>query len=377
MASKERFTGAIKGCVNGMSVKKLTNGKWRSYIRYKNLLGKVCQKKKESFRTKKEALTWEREFLSTHAGKAAPNLTYDELANRYFADSETRWKPLTYRQCVNQYRCHIEPLLGDVLVDDLTVGIVREFQTQILRLSLKPKTKQCINTLASQIFNFGVRYCGLLRNPFKVCPFKQTYSPREYHIWTQDQFFAFLHRIPFANGKNEHLKLFFMLCFFGGFRRGETLALTVEDFDFDNDSIRINKSKSDGMPVNTPKTTTSIRTVYMPHEVMMRVKSYIQGLYEPSPHQIVFHDSGTNIAHKFRQFQKLYGEGLPYIRLHDLRHSHASMLYDMGVSDIAIARRLGHKDTTQLYKTYAHLYNQRNREVADRLNALWLDKNNE
>ena len=60
--------------------------------------------------------------------------------------------------------------------------------------------------------------------------------------------------------------------------------------------------------------------------------------------------------------------GLPIIRVHDLRHSHASMLIEMGFAPLEIADRLGHESVKTTLDTYSHLYPDKDQQLADRLN---------
>lgn len=64
--------------------------------------------------------------------------------------------------------------------------------------------------------------------------------------------------------------------------------------------------------------------------------------------------------------------GVKRIRVHDIRHSHASMLIELGFAPLLIAERLGHENVQTTLETYAHLYPNKHKEVADRLQDIFL-----
>lgn len=358
-----------------MSVKKLANGKWRAHFRYEDALGKTHQKKKETFRTKKEAQEWEREFIATHAGKAVPGMTYDDLFQRFIADSTPRWKPSTLQCVTSSYNSRIKPYLGDLQLDDITPATIHAVHMAWAQAGMAYRSQQTVNGWLSAAYNFGVLYCGLASNPVPLAPLQGTPSKPRFAIWTEQEFSAFISRVPnfFAGGWRMYppptFKLLFRILFWGGFRIGEAMGLTISDINYDRRTISITKQRTQ-RGIDTPKTPYSIRDVIMPRAIMRDIQEYVDTIYEPNQHSLLFPMALTSPGQYWRDWQDRYSDGLPYLRIHDLRHSHASLLIDLGFSAQAIADRLGHKNADQVIKTYGHLYASRRHEIADRLDDL-------
>lgn len=160
----------------------------------------------------------------------------------------------------------------------------------------------------------------------------------------------------------------FELLYWCGIREGELLALTPADFDFSRKTLRINKSyqRLQGKDViTTPKTKKSNRVIQMPDFLCDEIKDYLSLLYEPVEDERIFQLS----KHQLKRGME-YGckaSGVKEIRIHDLRHSHVSLLIDLGYSAVAIGQRVGHESVEITYR-YAHLFPTVQKDMAEKLN---------
>ena len=119
-----------------------------------------------------------------------------------------------------------------------------------------------------------------------------------------------------------------------------------------------------GKMLSSPKTQNSIRTVAMPEFLCDHLRDHINRLYKPEPTDRLF--PYTNIV-LYRAMKKASAAaGVPRIRIHDLRHSHVSMLIDMGFAPQLVAERIG-DNVEMVYQVYGHLYPHRHKELADKL----------
>jgi integrase len=160
----------------------------------------------------------------------------------------------------------------------------------------------------------------------------------------------------------------FEMLYWCGIREGELLALTPSDFDFEAGTVRINKSyqRLHGEDViTTPKTPKSNRTIKMPDFLRDEMKDYIGMLYGVKKKDRIFTVTKSYLHHEMDRGAK--EAGVKRIRIHDLRHSHISLLIDMGFSAVAIADRVGHESIDITYH-YAHLFPSKQTEMADKLN---------
>ena len=160
----------------------------------------------------------------------------------------------------------------------------------------------------------------------------------------------------------------FEMLYWCGIREGELLALTKSDFDFRKRQVRINKTyhRSHRTDVITPpKTKQSIRTVSMPAFLCEEIEDYFSTLYDLEDADRVFPVTKSFLYHEMNRGAA--ASGVPRIRVHDLRHSHVSLLIHMGYSAVAIAKRVGHKSIDITYR-YAHLFPSVQDEISNELN---------
>lgn len=140
-------------------------------------------------------------------------------------------------------------------------------------------------------------------------------------------------------------------------REGELIALTLNDLDFDKNTVSISKSLAvvNGEAVSRrTKTPKSNRVIALPLPVMDMVKAYASGLYKYKPASRLFQASKTSLHRDMRKYCE--ASGIRKIKVHELRHSHASHLIELGVSPLTISERLGHEDIKTTLNTFSHLY---------------------
>jgi len=162
----------------------------------------------------------------------------------------------------------------------------------------------------------------------------------------------------------------FEMLYWCGIREGELLALTAADFDFEKETVRINKSyqRLHGEDVITaPKTKKSNRMIKMPKFLCEEMQEYLGMLYGLKKKDRIFTVTKSYLHHEMDRGAN--AAGVKRIRIHDLRHSHISLLIDMGFSAVAIADRVGHESIDITYQ-YAHLFPSKQVEMADRLDDL-------
>jgi len=152
-----------------------------------------------------------------------------------------------------------------------------------------------------------------------------------------------------------------------GIRMGELLALTPADFDFDKSTVTINKSyqRIERQDIVTePKTPKSNRIISMPYFLCQQMKEYIHSLYGCASTDRIFPITKSYLHHEMDRGSK--EQGIKRIRVHDIRHSHVSLLIDMGFSAVAIADRVGHESIDITFR-YAHMFPNKQTEMAQKL----------
>lgn len=352
--------------------KDLSNDTWYVSVRYTNWAGNHDRKVKRGFKKQGEAKTWERDFLQQESKSC--DMTLSALIELYLKDLVTRIKESTMQTKRNIIDMHIVPFFGKTPVNQIDPAAIRRWQSDIMSekaadgsSKYTPTYLRSINSQFSAIMNYAVRYYHLNQNPFTITGSMGRKKAGEMKIWTVDQFNA---AISFE--KNVAKKVALEILFWGGLRIGECLSLCPVDVI--KNSLKVNKTYKGSEKSTDPKTENSYRVVPMPEFVINDLNDYITRLYGLQPKDRIFY-FGKGTLNK--ELNNLANQaGLEHIRIHDLRHSHASLLIKLGFSVAAVAKRLG--DTIEVVmNTYAHLYpgDQANMvskltEVKDGINSL-------
>lgn len=215
----------------------------------------------------------------------------------------------------------------------------------------------------SAVFNHAVRHYNLKVNPAAQAGNMGKPKGREMLFWTKAEYLKFAEAMM-----DKPLSYYaFEMLYWCGVREGELLALTPGDFDFEKQTVTISKSyqRIKGKDVITdPKTPKSNRVIQMPAFLCEEMRDYIKSLYGVKPTDRIFTVTKSYLHREMDRGAK--EAGVKRIRIHDLRHSHISLLIDMGFTALAIADRVGHESIDITYR-YAHLFPTRQAEMADKL----------
>ena len=347
------------------------SGKWYCKFYYTNYKGEKKQKLKRGFALKRDAEAWERDFLERLA--KSPDIAFSALAAAYLEDKKATCKPATYATKRNRINLWLVPAFSDRAVNTITAAEVRSWQTSLMGAKgnkgrqISASYVRILSSELSGVLQYAVKYYGLPVNPCGAAGQIVKKPHTEMQFWTHEQFKAFIAGIP----EPDPYHAAFMVLYYTGMRRGELLALTVEDIT--QDEIRINKTYNiiDGKEViNAPKTAAGNRSVTIPAFLYERIQRHAGRLYGAGPDTRLF-AMVTRSGLARRLEAGAAAAGLPRIRVHDLRHSHASLLIEMGFSALLVSERLGHENVTTTLNIYAHLFPSKQSEVAEKLQALY------
>lgn len=345
--------------------------KWMSQIRVKDWTGKEIHKKKRGFATKREALQWERDFISQSTGSLG--MTFQDFIELYMRDMEHRLKVSTVANKRFLINLKITPFFGKMPLNEIKPTDVRKWQNQLTSYrdeKGKPYSQTYLKTINNQltaIFNYAVKYYSLKENPCHKAGSMGKKNAEEMLFWTKEEFAAFVEAVMDKPASYA----IFMTLYYTGMREGELLALTPADIDLEKSTIRINKSyqRLGGEDVvSTPKTPKSNREITIPAGLRNCLQDYMKQCYGLSSADRLFPYTKHYLAHEIERGCKL--SGVKKIRVHDIRHSHASLLVEMGFSPLLIAERLGHERVQTTMETYSHLYPNKQTEVARQLDGI-------
>ena len=352
-----------------MPVYKDKNGNFYVKLYYTDYTGTRKQKLKRGFKFQRDAKAWERDFLAGSTGSVS--MSFNTLAEKYLADQLINNKLISYKARKNRITKWLLPVFGSQPIDAITPAAVRSWQNELKTATkpdgsfYSPHTLQNIVSDLSDMLNYAVRFYGLTKNPVKVSGITAGHKVRSINFWTLEEFNRFIATFDAL----DPLRPAFLVLYWTGCRLGEMLALTAADLEAGQLNINKTWHVIDGQGrVTAPKTRKSVRTVTIPPELEAVLHDHLKRFYGLSDDTRLFPFSVSHVEREFKAHLQL--AGVKRIRLHDLRHSHASLLIELGFSAVLVAERLGHENVSTTLNIYTHLFPNKQSQVAERLQAL-------
>ena len=342
-------------------------GKWFAKFYYTNWQGIKKQKWKRGFATKKEALGFERDFLEKQS--ANPDMTFQNLYEIYMEDMAARLKQSTLLTKKAVLQTHILPFFGSKPINEIKASDVRRWQAKLMSSpnNYSQTYLKKINTELNSIINYAKRFYDLNTNPCGKAGTIGKAKAEEMDYWTYDEYIAFREGV-----KDKSLSyICFEVLYWTGMREGELLALSPADIDLDNKTISINRTyqRIEGKDVFTsPKTRKSKRKIPIPDFLCQELSDYIQSRYMLDADERLFPVTKSYLSHEMIRCCK--NTGVKKIRIHDIRHSHASLLINQGCDALMLADRLGHEKVSTTLNTYSHLFPHKQQELVHSLESL-------
>ena len=350
-----------------MSVyKDATRNTWYVKFRYTDYYGTKKQTTKRGFKTKREASDWEAaEKLKRNFNL---DMTFSKFYEIYEADLRHRIKQTTWENKNIIITTKILPYFGQKRINDIKAADIRNWQNELIKQGYSPTYLKTINNQLSAVFNYAVKYYDLKGNPCAKAGSMGKSKAEEMNFWTKEEFMQFIDSV--MDKRQSYMA--FMLLYWTGMRLGEVLALTPADIDFEKRTISITKSyqrlgKQD--VITPPKTRKSKRIITIPEFLIADLQDYLSSLYEVKDTDRLLPVTKYYLEHEMKRGIKV--SGVKKIRVHDLRHSHASLLVEMGFSPLEIADRLGHEKIETTLNTYSHLYPNKRTVLAEKLDVTY------
>lgn len=341
---------------------------WYCKFYYQDWTGTRKQKLKRGFKLQREAKTWERDFLDKQSGN--PDMTFEALVNLYMEDMTTRLKESTMVNKKSVIENLLLPYFKDKPISSITSTDIRKWQSTLMGSTsskgtpFAPGTIRYIDRQMAAILNYATRHYGLIKNPHSQAGSVGEYTVRV-QFWTKEEFDTFI-----AVVNDPRYRTIFYTLYYTGLRLGELQALTLADINFDERTITVSKTfkRLNGHDaITSPKTKHSNRTVTIPPFIAELLKAYTDRMYGLSNSDRLFTCVSSSI--RIALIRYCTAANVHQISPHGLRHSHVSLLLDMGFSPHLIAERIG-DSVDMVNNTYGHLYPDRHAEVAQKLQEI-------
>ena len=344
-----------------------TDGRWKAQITLFN-----GTRRGKTGKTQKEVKDWlleQRRKLSTGLIVADDQIRLGDFLDRYLAAASHKLRSTTLRAHSNMVRIHIIPSLGNIRLVDLQPYHIQEFYTQKLEEGLSRRSVQYIHAILHKALNQALRWELVNRNVTDLVDAPRP-KRKTFRTWTADEVKRFL-----AAVEGHQWYPIYVIAAYTGLRQGEVLGLHKEDVDLKSGVIQVRHQITyvlgDGLHITEPKTEASRRPVTLPETALNVLKTYLKDF---KGDKLIFTTrsgrpiSPRNIVRHFKSV--IAAEGLPEIRFHDLRHTHATLLLAAGVHPKIVQERLGHSSITLTLDTYSHVIPSLQTEAADQFEEI-------
>jgi len=282
-------------------------------------------------------------------------------------------RPSTYNSYVQHVECHIAPHIGSVKLQKLSGSQVNALYAKLAESGMKggkkglsPMTIHHVHSCLHKACKDAVRWGHISRNPLDAAdpPRKKGDATREMQTWSAPQLKAFLGSVA-----DERLSSLWHLIAMTGMRRGEALGLRWSDVDLENARLSVRRAlvpTSREVVVSEPKTAKGRRVIALdPVTVDVLKAQAARQLEEQMRAGVAWVETGLvftvenggaldpeSVSRYWRQAVKK--SMLPQIRLHDLRHTHATLALQAGIHPKVVSERLGHATVSITFDTYSH-----------------------
>jgi integrase len=345
--------------------------------------GKRKQKKKRGFKTKKEAEKFLNEQLNSINNGTyfePKDVTLSEYLD-YWIDNYAKLNLAArtlehYNYIITQ---HLKPTLGNIKISKLQPFQLQEYYAQKLESGklegggLSTQSVKHHHRLISKVLKDAVKWQFIIRNIAEAVSPPKT-KKVEIKTWDNEQVKAFLEA-----AKNSPYHPIFLTTIYTGMRRGEVLGLRWQDIDFENYILYVRQTlqevKKVGLIFKEPKSGKS-RSITITQSLIQEFKKvYKQHLENKLLFGSEYNDLDLIFAQKngkpiqptemHRNYRRIIqSSGLPYIRFHDLRHTHATLMLQQGIHPKVVSERLGHSTIGITMDTYTHVLPNMQKEAA-------------
>ncbi|MDV7693597.1 integrase [Pediococcus parvulus] len=358
---------------------------FKMYIGIDPQTGKKKQTTRRGFRTKKQAtLEASRLELEISQGgiKQENNILFSKVYEQWYQAYVNTVRESTVARVSKMFDNHILPYFGNKRIRTISIAQCQKAINDWFKIASYNYRKWYNYT--SMVFDYAVKHEYIDRNPTNLVniPKKPTeYGDKTPNFWDKQEMKQFFTYID-PTKDTEKYTLFRVLAF-TGVRRGECLALTWDDINFSQETLRINKTLTQGMKgvqiIQAPKTRKSQRTIKLDKQTVHYLKMWrkeqrkyylMLGFNTLHKGQLVF----ANSKNKYKSLNTpakwlaplITKSKLHKITIHGFRHSHASALFSAGASIKEVQERLGHSDVKTTLDIYTHVTQKQNDKAVEK-----------
>lgn len=352
--------------------------KWVFELRYKTLQGETKKYTSKKFKTKREADDEEKKFRMLHGSLQVYDMTIKNLYDNFFEYQQDKVKSNTLRSY--QERFKYLKSIENIRINEFNSTHYNLWRKEINATNLSETTKNNVQKLLKILFNYATKWYGTNFNEVypKIVPFRNPNQlvNHEVDCFTYDEFKKFI-----SVEDDLVYKVAFEILYYCGLRSGELRSLTWNHIDFNRKELKVNSNVvkdyfgDKGYLVTTPKTKSSIRTIPVSELLLndlKKLKEHQKQVYGFKENWFILGSFEPISSDKLRLRKNRNCElaGVHVIRIHDFRHSCASLLISKGASVTLVARYLGHTKIDETLNTYSHFFKSDLCDIVSQLDNL-------
>ncbi|MCM3316143.1 site-specific integrase [Rummeliibacillus stabekisii] len=362
--------------------------KWSftAYLGVDPRTGKKKQKTVSGFKTKKEAQLAAakiEESVSTGEYKTLEKMTFSDFALKWEKLNKENFKSTTYSTYIGIIKNRLVPYFNNMYITDIRTIDIQSYYVELLEESLSTRYIRLIHNVLRRLFRDMIKW-GLISKNVMGGVEPPKIQKKSYNVLDFAQAMQLLDYMK----SNSKQYIFFSLAIWTGMRRGEMLGLRWQDIDFDKKEIYVQQQLAwtqEGFIFQSTKTIGSSRTIPIPDQLIKELKDYnlaqkklrLQLGDAFKDYDLVVATStgnyfmGRNLLYQLeRACEEL---NLPKMTIHELRHTHATIMLQLGEHPKIVSERLGHKSIDITLNLYSHALPSLQRNASDNLQKAYLD----
>ncbi len=355
----------------------MENGTFRASVSlgFDRITGKRIQKFKNGFKTQKEAQEWRLHMLADFGKRALSSnssMTFRKFLDDYFIPD---YKSQVRQRTFDMTRSKLKRLsyFENMKLSDILAPHVKQWQNSMFLEGLSNNYIRSVHQILQQVFDLAVRLGMLPTNIAKQVGNVKKSKPKV-DFWTVEEFQRFISTFDKSNIYDLLYFTTFWFFFMTGVRISELQAIEWAKIDFDSGTVLIDcsmyyKNQKEWYITDT-KSTSGIRLLYLDDDTLKYLKDWKQIQSQIGKCRFVFSIADYPLVKStLKRVLQSHSEfvGIKAIRIHDLRHSHASFMLSLGMNDLEMQNRLGHADIKTTLGTYSHLRPNAMKDIASRM----------
>jgi integrase len=357
------------------------NNNYNVIVEYYDEAGKIKQKSIAKYGLKKKA---ERHLIELKAEiqnekyMFSNDITVTDRCYRYINENKRDWSPYTVKNRLSWVKLNVAPFFKDTKMENLTIHQIQRYLNYLYENFTVESAKTRFG-----FFRSVVKECYRMKEikenlcDFVKSPKKEVSSIAD--VYTREEILQLFKLL-----EDKHFELPILLIVLLGLRKGEAYGLTWDDIDFDNNTVKIEQISIylDGSLIfKSPKTTDSKRLLSAPIELMDKLKKEklkqnelkLQGVLENKYNLVCLNKElkpykNDDLNRYYRKFCK--ENNFRQLRIHDLRHTNATLLLLSGTDMKTVSGRLGHTDIKITMNKYSHVLEEMDRKASENLSNI-------